>query len=80
MKMPPRPQTSMGATRLDVDNLQGVLANRPGRKSPHKKTISKVDEEMYTSGKQSQNKLLRPGSSMTIKSPDTTQKRKKYDP
>lgn len=70
----------MGAARLDVDNLRGVLANRPGHKSPHKKAISKIDEEMYTTGKQSQNKLLRPGSSMAKKSPDTTQKRKKYDP
>ena len=80
MKMPPRPQTSMGATRLDVDNLVGVLANRPGRKSPHKKNVSKIDEEMYATGKNSQKQVVRPGSSMVASSPDTTQKRKKYDP
>ena len=51
MKMPPRPQTQMGAARLDVDNLVGVLANRPGRKSPHKKAASKFDEDMYVTGK-----------------------------
>jgi hypothetical protein len=44
-KPPPRPQTSMTGppTRLDVDTLVGVLANRPGRKSPVKKVPVKYD-------------------------------------